>query len=483
MSANINDLIRNCDLYASITVLKDAELYQPYETIEWWKTPLYPIVYLEINDSMEMHYRTATCIIYDTAKIRELLPLTGNEIISIKFKNLAHNQNLSTFSYKVIHFRIFSLEEEQNKQKSNNPNEAFLQLNLIEFPAFEMLSCQTVYRTFSWSDTRKTIAGITVPTNLLPTRISDMVRNLLASVPNFAKWWLLSIDDTTIENEFNFYSPNWKLTTSLSYLTQFAQTALLRYPNYFFKTRSPMKFGQKPIFMFKSLHSFLLDKSYRNYFLNRMDTYESEYTNSAKSRETDVIQYDPVDVMYEPKLTWGNGMQVLSNIVGETVISSDVVDGINYLRYDIKNLIEDYKGMGSRFLTTKNPLNTTAKNFQWVNFKTIPWSSKKIAKIYLKNSFFRKYVINGPKLTCVGSTNELRNVGEKCNIQLNGSLNTTNDKMFSGKWILWETKEIFLGTGISTTEMTFLKDSFNELPEDSKTIIPQIKNDNLQNII
>lgn len=467
MSKEVGIKIKQSDY--TVGIVRVDKLDKGYDGVKWFNQVIDSVVMFEVVDSMEMHYKTGRCVIRDPTDIRKITPFTGNEVITIKYRNSYHGA--ATADFKYVHFRIFGIQEIQDDQKPNQPFLSYLTLNLIEFPAFEMFSVPHVYKTWDWEDDGKNPKGVVV---------SDAVRELLQEVHNFDKWWDLDIDDTTNQDEDKilFYSPNWTIVQSVDYLKQFAQKKGKKYPNYFFKTEFPEKEGGKPKILFKSVYTKLEKNNVRPYQTQRADQmFRPPITGNKKPdnpKPEDGDTYDVSDTILQYNFDWGNANQLFTNISGETLINWDMENSVNYMAYDFETFIRDYKGLGFYGTWLEKPARED-KGVQWNRFYACPWKKKKQIENFMKNSMYRKYFNNAIKVHTKCYINGFRRAGEKVRLSFTRyNQEEKIDSMFSGNWMCWEIRDIIHGSGESVSEVTFLKDTFFLNPKEPSNYMKKV---------
>lgn len=463
---NADLLIKQADYTVGITRVDTLD--KSYDDVNWFENVLNNVIMFEVLESMEMHFKTGKCLMYDPIKLRSILPLTGNEVVTIRYRNSLHG---SSFSPKIVHFRIFNIQETQDADKPNYPYSSYLLLNLVEFPAFEMFSVPHIYKTFEWDDDGENPKGVV---------ISEAVEELLKEVHNFDKWWDFEVDDTTNEDadKVLFYSPNWTFIQSVQYLSKFAQKQGKKYPNYYFKTVQPDEEGQKPKIVFKSVYTNLEKNEARPYQTQKPDQMYRETATGEEGptepQAEDGDTYDPVDTILQYHFDWGNANQLFSNISGETLINWDMKNSCNYLAYDFEKFIQEYKGLGFKGTWLEKPAREK-KGVQWNRFYACPWKKKKQVQNFMRNEMFRKYFNNAIKVDTKCYTNQLRKCGEKVRLFFTDyEKDAKVDLMFSGNWMCWEIKDIIHGSGESASEVTFIKDAFFIEPEQPSNYMPDV---------
>jgi len=431
-----------------VGIIRMPDLNQNYEKINYFSTILSNVISFSIKDSIESYYRTATVILSDRLGTRSSMPLTGNEIISIKYKNDIYSFE-NNIPAKVIHFRVFDIEEvEDVKEQNSNAGATLIKIELVEFPVFDMFSYTQVYKTYE-----KEIG------------ISDYLKEMLNGVPNLSKHYELDIDDSRSDLKMQFWSPNWTVTKNMEYLKNFLLDEKSR-GFWYLNTSDATKEGKKPILKCNSILSFLENKNYRNYSSlktdnyyrppNKIDTSENSIDKSVKDFADD-RQYAPLDYIFNRKIKWGNAMKYVSGLFGKTFAHYSFENGSQYNSLDYASFLKDYKSLGKY-----NPVALSAQNKnQWSYFDYLPHNNPAIVEAYNLNTFYFKQF---KQLTMEIKTplNQTRANGEIANIIIPAPKSSGEmvDYMMSGKWLTWEVNDIILANGTSYSKVTLCRDSF-----------------------
>jgi hypothetical protein len=94
---------------------------------------------IELHESINSMYRFGSVVFEDNIGLRERFPLTGNEIISIIYKNKITSDPSTEAFYKIIHFNIFDMTESQIKPNATKDEKYYrkgLKFHLIEAPFY-----------------------------------------------------------------------------------------------------------------------------------------------------------------------------------------------------------------------------------------------------------------------------------------------------------------------------------------------------------
>jgi hypothetical protein len=108
---------------------------------------------MELHASINGMYRYGSISLFDDGGIRESLPLTGNEIITIMYRNSYKTDSGSQPT--IIHFNIFDIEEETyypTAMDSKRFTTKLLKLHIIECPFF-LLYNQNLWQKSYGKDT------------------------------------------------------------------------------------------------------------------------------------------------------------------------------------------------------------------------------------------------------------------------------------------------------------------------------------------
>lgn len=425
-----------------------------YENFDFYGRSSLDIIYIEIDQSLDMMFKTAKLVISDRKAFRENFPLTGNEVITIRYRNKGDTAG----AQKIIHFRIFSLDEIPNNKEQNAKNSNFLSFNLVEFPAFDFLLKNKVYLTYPW--------GADVTNRLGNIPISTIVTDTLNLVPGIKNWYDLQIDNTldSPEDLWNFYVPNWTPSKVLKYLTKYAIDKDNRnYGNFSFTTLSSYDEGIRPQFIYRSAYKYLEPSGYRTYSAVHTSTTNRPANPSSdpSSEELDGgFSYAPADYVKSRKISFSDSSNILfSRLSGNTVATFDYLDDNRYFAFDYKSFKEKYKSFMGQF-----NVHPQSYGNQWSNFTPSHITNKsQLESLHTNN--FEKRTLKSIKCNIQSHINQMRNPGEKAFIYLPSEIqeNLHLDLMMSGFWITWSVKDIITQSGEGQSMVTFYKDTLSDL--------------------
>jgi hypothetical protein len=444
------DEITNKAVYA-VGIVRPPNLNNNYENINYFETTLSNVVSIEIRDSIESYYRTGTILLSDRIGFRSSAPLTGNEIISVKYKNnvYAFEDNIPS---KIVHFRIFGVEEvEDPREQNSNPGCSLIKIDLVEFPAFDMLTYNEIYKTFA-----------------ADVAISQYVRDMLSDITNLSKHYDIEVDKSKTDLTMPYYSPNWSPIKNIEYLKNFLLDEKSR-GFWAMNVVDPEKEGKRPIIKFGSVLKYLEEKTARNYGSLKTDTFYKPPNRPGSVNEKNKIdktirdfgddrQYAPLDFIFErPSTKWGSAMKYLSGLFGKTFAHYSFEEGAQYNAMDYQSFLKNYKSLGKySTISLKNQSGN-----QWASFGYLPHNNPAIVQAYNTNTF---YYNQFKQLTMEIKTplNQTRSNGEIANIILPVPQVTGNmvDFMMSGKWLTWEINDFILADGTAYSKITLCRDSF-----------------------
>ena len=434
-----------------------------YESFDFYSRVILDPLYVEIDHSLEMMFKTAQVVLADRNSIREMYPITGNEVVTIRYKN---SFDTSEIPEKIIHFRIFNFKESPNLNEDGAMVSNYLTLNLVEFPAFDFMIKNKVYLTFPWGGEegdRNDLGNLSV---------SQMIESMLENVPNLLNWYDLEIDETLENDEelFNFFIPNWTPMKTIKYLSRFAADKDNENFRFFtFTTTHSTGEGIRPKLIFRSVYRYLDTKDrrvYSNVHSMNMGRKPIGADDEASEQLDDIPEddYSPADYIRAKKLVFSDGSQLaFSRLSGKTVASFDYIEDNHYQAFDFENFLENYSSQLSL-----NSSHSKKYGNQWSDFCSTPFTNKsQIKNLYLNN--YNKLIMNSVKCHIHTHLNQLRYPGEVAYLYL-PSENTDNghlDMMFQGNWLTWSVKDIIRNDGSSLSEVRFLKDGFFIMSNDT----------------
>ena len=452
---SVDNVINHCEF--EVSVIREPSVDDDHSDIEYFEGVIQNVLSIEIRESIDQFYRTGLVTLADRSSLRELLPLTGNEILSVSYKNRFHSSS-ADLKRKIIHFKIFHIEEYENLENRNaRPGASYINLHLVEWPAFDFLST-VVYQTFPISHL---VEG--------GEKGSTLVENLLKGIHGFENYYDIDVDPSPEDLRFhNFYIPRWTITKTLQYINDFMINQS-GHPYYFFGIRSnPGGAGHKPTAMYHSIYSYFEGDHFRTYSTTKPDTLltkpapsqvadNTENVNNSIPRPEDDNNYDPLDTILGRQLDFGNSLNIFQKrTAGRTVLNYDYREGNQHKALDYRNFIKNYTTLGN---TMVNPKDMNFGN-QWKVYETVPYNNEQMSDAFLKNRMARG-TFKEMFMTATCPVNETRILGEKAALFLTTPIQERAiDYQMSGRWMTYSIVDIITSSGYATSEVTFARDSF-----------------------
>jgi hypothetical protein len=441
------DELTNRAIY-SVGITRPPDLNKFYENIDYFATNLTNVVSFNVKDSIESYYRTGTLLLSDRLGFRSSAPLTGNEIISVRYKNNIYSYENNIIP-KVVHFRIFDIEEVLDTREQNGVSGATLiKIDLVEFPAFDMFSYNEVYKTFGEE-----------------VDISKYIRDMLNDAPNLSKHYDLEVDNSRTDLKMQFWSPNWSIIKNIEYLKNFLLDEKGR-GFWMLNMLSPTKENKRPTLKYCSIFKYMEEKGVRNYGSLKTDNYYKPPNRPPGDKNRidktirdfkDDTQYAPLDYIQERSIKWGNAMKYLSGLFGKTFAHYSFEEGAQYNSLDYESFLKNYKSLGKYSpISLKNQTGN-----QWASFGSLPYNNPAIVEAYNMNSLYYNQ-FKQLMIELKTPLNQTRSNGEVANIILPKPDVTGQavDFMMSGKWLTWEVNDYILADGTAYSTVVMCRDSF-----------------------
>lgn len=206
---------------------------------------------MEIHSSINGMYRYGWVMFDDRSGVRETLPLTGNEILSLGYKNKIRQDNL-TLSDKVIHFNIVDIEEVQiyKTDKENRFSDKLLKFHVVECPLFLKYNTECWTRSYGkhTGTLKDGVQGMAIDQIFLKHLQSDLKISEDIFTFNFQK----------MGSKIHFCNPAWKSQAMFNYLLDYAKDED-GYSNVKFYPTSDLKTG-KVILNLRSVNKMFVEK-------------------------------------------------------------------------------------------------------------------------------------------------------------------------------------------------------------------------------
>jgi hypothetical protein len=456
MSSNVSpfEAVNNCGY--TVGIARVSDFTSSYSSTDFFeKTIGDTVIKFEIYESVDMYFKTAKMICHDRFASREYMPLTGNEIISIRYKNSIHPDGVPE---KILHFFINDIREVKNPKEWDRGSN-LLQISLVEAPIHYFLSANSVYKSYSWDGGSK---------SAYPKRsksIYDLMNDTINLIPNIRNWYEIDIEQTadTESDKINFFIPNWTPLKTLNYLRKFAVNKD-GMPYYVCYIDPPKKFGNKPTLVCKSIYTLMKTKEYHVFssqfaqHTNRSPQGSTEPVRDINEGQTD--KYDITNTIRETRFNYFNRIKSsFGNLSGETFFTFDYINDNKYVGLDYDTFKNNYSGLGQYSLHSMNYGN------QWSRFRHHSFNEPKRLLSMKQNEYAYATIQSAISCQLDMTLNELRRPGQIADIVFKSPMKDTNiDRMMSGKWLIWSQVDCLAGIGAAAASYVIcVKDGFESL--------------------
>lgn len=470
---NITELVESCTYGVSIVRLDDfSKGYDAYKLFS--KGTMLPnVIGIEVIDSLDQYYKIGKVVIHDQTQLAEIAPFTGNEVIAVRYKNKANDENSGE---KIVYFRVFDVELVENTRYVNaSPGTKYVILHLVEFPAFDMFSTSSIYKTFPKNE----------------ELVSEIVYKCLKDIKFIDSYYNIEKPEPT-KGKINFWVPNWSLVKTLKYLEPFAVNEKNE-PFYTFSIRqddmsSRTSAMKHPTIHYNSIFKNLKGKAGRTFSSQRAeqklrDSYDGtdgqESQDQPKPSAKDDKQNSPPDVILGRMQKSFDGSMLFFGMNGETLIGRDALEGTSYFATTFEKFLQEYTGLGM-FSPFQKESGTKSWGNQWASTHNTfmgpsAFKSNQVQN-YFRNLYSRRMMLGANRIILYTYTNEFRNTGEKVNLKLPSSDKEVGiDMMNSGDWVIWSIKDKISSSGRGFSEVELVRDSYFLIPNDRiNNFIPKI---------
>lgn len=471
--ANITELVESCTFGVSIARMTDfsvgfagQKLFQP-------GTMLTNVIGVEITDSLDQYFKIGKVVLNDQTQLAEITPFTGNEIVGIRYKNKANDQ---TAGARILYFRIFDVQQIENfKYVNASPGSKFIVMHLVEFPAFEMFTTSTIYKSY--------------PNN--QATISDIVFDSLKGI-NFIESYYNIANPQPTKGVIDFWIPNWTFLKTLKYLQQFAVTAN-NDPFYVLTiTQDDMSSGsnaaKQPTIHYNSIFMNLQGVAGRTFSSQRAEqknrdpndgtgndvNSQNDQTKPPESQDTGNA---PPDVILGRMQKSFDGSMLFFGMNGETIIGRDAIGGTSYFATTYENYLETYSALGM-WSVYQQDANLKSWGNQWATIKNSFLSPSSINQVqgYFRNLYSKRMMLGSNRIIIISYINEFRKTGEKVKLMLPSSNKAVGiDLMNSGDWMIYSITDKIDSSGRATSEIELVRDSYFLIPSQNiNNYIPRI---------
>lgn len=406
---------------------------------------------MELHSSINGMYRYGSISFFDDGGIRESLPLTGNEIITIMYRNAYKTDSGSQPT--IIHFNIFDIEEETyypTAMDSKRFTTKLLKFHIIECPFF-LLYNQNLWQKSYGKDTGEESSSEKI---FIDKIFEDhLIKDLKIYNPN-NKNNLFELNLQKMSTKMHFFSPSWKSQMIFSYLLDYCRDEN-GYGNVKFYNTTNNANGKIKI----NLQS--LNQMFKNQkvveFVN-LDT--SALSNFQKDNST--FNNRVLNQIIKHRFIYYDISSIPAGLAGAYMLNMDYKNSQYYTLYDTYENSNSKKENSyfSNFAMWRNEIsNENTKQYFIGEFP------KEHAKKYLNNKIIKnKYQLRCEMMTYV---DEAIHPGDKISaIFISGMTEYTRDKQnhlfdehMSDEWIVEDVVDTFKN-GKAIRKMVVVKDSF-----------------------
>ncbi len=418
-----------------------------YDKVDFFKLVLAGVFRIEIEEQLDSYFRTAKVYISDRQTLLSLLPLTGNEIITIRYKNalIVDDSNTEGLSPKILHFSISNITNSTNTLDGIEKGSRIFILNLVEAPAFSLLTNKSIYQTFSIASGKK--GDSTHPIRSLT--YSDIMESALLGGDKkqnpqklLDKWYDIEIEESLKREEckVDFYIPNWTISKTLNYVKMFSVNKN-NYPFYIFYITPPEKEGLKAKIHLKSLYTLFENKDFHIFSQNFVpESYRPTIGKTEKfdDYENDQQGFNPLNVYFDIKINYFNIIQTaFYGLSGETFAIFDYIEDNKYIAYDYYTFVENHKGLGDVSLHAFDYGN------QWSNLRPHSYIEPQRLVNKKRNEFAKNQLQSALSCAIHCTINHNRQIGQMIDIPIRAALHDSfEDRTFSGKWLIWGQRDV-----------------------------------------
>lgn len=469
---NIQELVESCTYGVSIVRLDDFS--KGYDGFNFFTkgTMLSSQIGVEITDSLSQYFKIGKLIIHDQTQLSEMMPLTGNELVAIRYKNKSNDESSGE---KIIYFRIFDFQQVENTRFVNaSPGSKYIIIHLVEFPAYDMFTTASIYKTFAGNK----------------KKISDIVYQCLTGIKFIDSYYNIEKPEPT-KGELNFWIPNWSMIKTLKYLQSYAVNET-NDPFYVLTIRqddlsSRSNAAKHPTIHYNSIFKFLKRKAFRTFSSQRADQKLRDPYTDTKDKEPDTKPNPPVeddknnspaDVILARFMKSYDASMLHFGMNGETIVGRDF-EGTSYYSTTFEDFLKSYSGLG---MWSPYQKETDVKSWgnQWADlypsFMGPSFAKNSEVKNYFRNVYGKRLMLGANRIVIYSYVNEFRNPGEKVSLRLPSSDKEVGiDMMNSGDWMIWSVTDKITSSGRAVSEIELVRDSYFLIEQDRiNNFIPRI---------
>lgn len=413
---------------------------------------------MEIHSSINGFYRYGYITIYDETGFREAFPLTGNEVISVLYRNTF--RDIQSTLPQTIHFNIFDIEEQiadATQFNSKRFSGKILKIHLIEAPFFLKYNDRAWKVAFGSSD------SYILPKSKAPVAQSNgmYVHDIftkhftehLKLLTGNSKTDLIETDFQKTKTKLHFVCPSWKTQKLFSYLLDFAKDEndsgnIKLYPTTNLQS-------SRPIVHLKSLNQMFKDTNNKAVIFNLVD-------NSALTSNPQALGMKGLNQILYHKFLMYDLSSLPSGFAGASLLNFDYATGEYFAHNDTYS--ESNKKKGNSYFSNYGLWADTISNENTKQYY-IGSLPRDIAKNYLNN----KIIKNRHQLRCEMITyiDEMIQPGSKILATFPSGMSELTreqqshlfDEHMSDEWIVEEIVDKY-ENGLGSRKMICIKDSF-----------------------
>ena len=373
---------------------------------------------------------------YDRTGLMELKPITGNEVVAIKYGDVDDDDGID------ISFLIFSINKVTPLAQFSGSNDTLIEMLLVD-PLFHMLTVQK-YST-SWPE---------------GTLLSDIIKDLCSNVLDYGTdsttagniWdWEDSIEKIgTGEGTIpSFYMPYWNILETINWLMRRCSGSISGLPGYVFYN-SPKGLS------FVTLENLMVNEKIEKNEEGKTLTYR--FTSDDVEDDCKILSWSlhPVDKQSFVGLLGGHKMGYDHN-------NKMLMDA----QYDYEEVIKNYTLLGNKTFFTENYNVDARVDMEGDN-------DYNILENIGRHDFIRRYISQMAMVITVRGA-ERRYAGGIIDIMWPSVQKGDTNKNLQGYWMIKAITHHFSGTGpYYQQKMTLMKTAYSD--SDVKVLMKSGKN-------
>ena len=444
------------DQVAAAVYINQGPSFDGLNTSQFYNNLLGVPMSFEIYQSINGMFRYGFIMFEDKLGIRETLPLTGNEILSLKYANAAMGTAYSR-QPRTMHFNVYDIEEIQfSGSEKDRFTQKALKFHVIEAPFF------LKYNTNVWLKSYGTPEdGVTIDTIINQHLTTDL------QIPG--DLFQLNIQKMSTTNTIHFCVPAWRSQMIFNYLLQYVRDQN-DYGNVKFYNTSDASTGSV-ITNLQSVNNMFMNQKITEFVMVDTTAY------SSGQKPTSLISQRALNLILSYKFLSYNITSLASGLPGAHLLNLDYENSQYFTMYD--NYVQS--NANSKYFYNFSLWSNEISNSQSKRLFIGPTITS-LAKAYLNN----KIIDHKYQLRCEVATyiDETINPGDKIAIFFMSGMADLNqqhllDEQLSGGWIVEEIIDSAVN-GQGYRKMILIKDSFFNIYDttagnNTNTTLPQVQ--------